>query len=131
MVLIQSTHKNKDCSVEQSLLNSIETEDNSVGDTRVARFSVCTETTYKGTAGIVIDCCWFQVSAWESEKITCLDQIEKGKAVRVSGRVRGRRYTDNEGIERQCWEVMAREVEIMVRRDDETRRQNQDSTDER
>ena len=86
-----------------------------VGDTRVARFSVCTETTYKGTAGIVIDCCWFQVSAWESEKITCLDQIEKGKAVRVSGRVRVQRYTDNEGIERQCWEVMAREVEIMER----------------
>ena len=84
-----------------------------VGDTRVARFSVCTETTYKGTAGIVIDCCWFQVSAWESEKITCLDQIEKGKAVRVSGRVRVQRYTDNEGIERQCWEVMAREVELM------------------
>ena len=86
-----------------------------VGDTRVARFSVCTEATYKGTAGIVIDCCWFQVSAWESEKITCLDQIEKGKAVRVSGRVRVQRYTDNEGIERQCWEVMAREVEIMER----------------
>ena len=59
-----------------------------VGDTRVARFSVCTETTYKGTAGIVIDSCWFQISAWESEKITCLDRIEKGKAVRVSGRVR-------------------------------------------
>ena len=84
-----------------------------VGDTRVARFSVCTETTYKGTAGIVIDCCWFQVSAWESEKITCLGQIEKGKAVRVSGRVRVQRYADNEGIERQCWEVMAREVELM------------------
>ena len=84
-----------------------------VGDTRVARFSVCTETTYKGTAGIVIDCCWFQVSAWESEKISCLEQIEKGKAVRVSGRVRVQRYTDNEGIERQCWEVMAREVELM------------------
>ena len=81
-----------------------------VGDTRVARFSVCTETSYSGTAGIVIDCCWFNVSA---EKITCLDQLEKGKAVRVSGRVRVCRYTDSEGIERQCWEVVAREVELM------------------
>ena len=84
-----------------------------VGDTRVARFSVCTETSYSGTAGIVIDCCWFNVSAWESEKITCLDQLEKGKAVRVCGRVRVQRYTDSEGIERQCWEVVAREVKLM------------------
>ena len=86
-----------------------------IGDTRVARFSVCTETSYSGTAGIVIGCCWFNVSAWESEKITSLDQLEKGKAVRVSGRVRVQRYTDSEGIERQCWEVMAREVEILER----------------
>lgn len=84
-----------------------------VGDTRVARFSVCTETTYKGTEGIVIDCCWFNISAWQSEKITCLDQLEKGKAVKVSGRVRVQRYTDSEGCDRQCWEVMAREVEIL------------------
>jgi len=84
-----------------------------VGDTKVARFSVCTETSYNGTAGIVIDCCWFNVSAWESEKITCLDQLEKGKAVRVSGRVRVQRYTDSESIERQCWEVMAREVNLI------------------
>ena len=84
-----------------------------VGDTRVARFSVCTETSYSGTAGIVIDCCWFNVSAWESEKITCLDQLEKGKAVRVSGRVRVQRYTDSEGNEKQCWEVMAREVNLL------------------
>ena len=88
-----------------------------VGDTRVARFSVCTETTYKGTEGIVIDCCWFQISAWPSETITCLDQLEKGKAVKVSGRVRVQRYTDSEGCDRQCWEVMAREVEILKMED--------------
>ena len=84
-----------------------------VGDTRVAKFSVCTETSYHGTEGIVIDCTWFNCTAWESDKITCLNQLEKGKAVRVSGRVRVQRYTDSEGIERQCWEVMAREVNLM------------------
>ncbi len=88
-----------------------------VGDTRVARFSVCTETTYRGTEGIIIDCTWFNVSAWESEKITCLDKLEKGKAVKVSGRVRVQRYTDSEGCDRQCWEIMAREVEILKMED--------------
>ena len=88
-----------------------------VGDTKVARFSVCTETTYKGTEGIVIDCTWFQITAWEGEKIICLDQLEKGKAVKVSGRVRVQRFTDMNGTERQCWEVMAREVEILKMED--------------
>ena len=86
-----------------------------VGDTRVARFSVCTETTYKGTEGIVIDCTWFNVTCWQNDEITCLDQLEKGKAVKVSGRVRVQRFTDMNGCDRQCWEVMAHEIEIMER----------------
>ena len=86
-----------------------------VGDTRVARFSVCTETTYKGTEGIVIDCTWFQITAWEGEKITCLDQIEKGKVAHLQGRVRMQRYTDCNGIERQIWEVVCQTLEISER----------------
>ena len=84
----------------------------SVGDTRVARFSVCTETTYNGAGGILIDCCWFNV-ACQSDKITCLDQLGKGKIVRVLGRVRIHRYTDETGAEKSCWEVLAHKLEIM------------------
>lgn len=84
-----------------------------VGDTRVARFSVCTETTYRGTDGsVVIDCTWFSVSAFESAKIRCLDQLAKGKAVKVLGRVRVQRYTDGNGAERCCWEIIAHEVNL-------------------
>lgn len=84
-----------------------------VGDTRVARLSVCTETTYRGTGGgIVIDCTWFSVSAFESATIRCLDQLAKGKVVKVLGRVRVQRYTDGNGAERSCWEIIAREVNL-------------------
>ena len=83
-----------------------------VGDTRVARFSVCTETTYNGAGGIVIGCCGFTV-ACQSEKITWLDHLGKGKIVRVLGRVRVQRYTDETGAERNCWEVLAHKLEIM------------------
>ena len=86
-----------------------------ISETKVARFSLCTETSYTGTSGCIIETMWFSVTAWEGEKIRCLDQLTKGTAVRVSGRVRVQRYTDFEGAERQCWEVMAREVEIMER----------------
>lgn len=85
----------------------------SVGDTKVARFSVCTETTYNGAGGIVVDCTWFSVTCFQSDKITCLDQLGKGKIVRVLGRVRVQRYTDETGAERSCWEVLAHKLEIM------------------
>lgn len=49
----------------------------------MARFSVVTETAYKGNdGGIIVDCTWFSVSAFESAKIRCLDQLAKGKVVR-------------------------------------------------
>ena len=79
----------------------------------MARFSVCTETAYNGSdGGIIVDCTWFSVSAFESAKIRCLDQLAKGKVVRVLGRVRVQRYTDGNGAERSCWEIIAHEVEV-------------------
>ena len=85
-----------------------------VGDTRLARFSVCTETAYRGQDGCCcIDCTWFSVSAFESANIRCLDQLAKGTAVKVLGRVRVQRYTDGNGAERQCWEITAQKLEIM------------------
>ena len=84
-----------------------------VGDTRMARFSVVTELAYNGRdGGIIVDCTWFSVSAFESAKIRCLDQLAKGKVVRVLGRVRVQRYTDGNGAERSCWEIIAQEVEV-------------------
>ncbi len=50
----------------------------------MARFSVVTETAYNGRdGGIIVYCTWFSVSAFESAKIRCLDQLAKGKVVRV------------------------------------------------
>jgi len=84
-----------------------------VGDTRMARLSVCTETAYNGRdGGIIVDCTWFSESAFSSAKIRCLDQLAKGKVVRVLGRVRVQRYTDGNGAERSCWEIIAHEVEV-------------------
>ena len=84
-----------------------------VGDTRMASFSVVTETAYNGRdGGIIVDCTWFSVSAFESAKIRCLDQLAKGKVVRVLGRVRVQRYTDGNGAERCCWEIIAHEVNL-------------------
>lgn len=85
-----------------------------VSGTKVARFSLVTETTSTSKDGcMVIDTTWFSVTAWEGSKITGLDKIQKGSKVHVLGRVRVRRYVDSEGNDRQCWEVVANELKLL------------------
>ena len=89
---------------------------NNIGGTRMARFSLATDYAYKSREGeCIIDTTWFNVSAWESEKIQCLEQIQKGKVAHLQGRVRMQRYTDCNGVERQIWEVICQTLEISER----------------
>ena len=60
-----------------------------------------------------IDTTWFRFVAWESDTIKKLDQLQKGAAVRVIGRVRMQRYAAADGTERSVFEVIASEVELM------------------
>ena len=61
----------------------------------------------------VIDTTWFRIVAWESDTIKNLDQLQKGAAVHVIGRVRMQRYAASDGTERSVFEVIASEVELM------------------
>ena len=86
---------------------------NTVGNSRVARFSLATEYAYKSPDGTcVIDTTWFNCSCWESERIKDLDKIQKGKVAHLIGRVRMSRYTDASGSEKQIWEVVCQTIEI-------------------
>ena len=84
-----------------------------VSGTKVARFSLATNYAYTGNdGGAIIDTTWFSVSAWEGDKISCLDNLQKGTKVHVIGRVRCQRYIDASGCDRQCREVVASELKI-------------------
>lgn len=86
-----------------------------VGDSKVARFSLATNYTYNGKdGGIIIDTTWFSCTAWEGEKMPDLNLIRKGSKVHLIGRVRMQRYTDQNGIDRTTWEVMAQSLEIVT-----------------
>jgi len=85
-----------------------------ISGTKVARFSLMTE--YGSTSkdgGLTIETTWFSVTAMEGGKIIGVDKIQKGAKVKVCGRVRVRRYMDASGNDRQCWDVMAQNLEIM------------------
>lgn len=86
---------------------------NTVGNSKMARFSLATEYAYRSQDGTyVIDTTWFNCSCWMSDTIKCLDKIQKGKVAHLTGRVRMSRYTDATGSERQIWEVVCQTLEI-------------------
>ena len=86
-----------------------------VGDSKVCRFSLATEYSYGGhDGGIIIDCTWFNIIVVNEKGIKCdLNQIVRGSKVHVIGRFRCSRFTDAQGNDRTCYEVLANEVEIL------------------
>ena len=87
-----------------------------VGDTKVANITVATDygyTTKDGSA--VIETTWHYVTAWEGRDIQKLDQLKKGSFVHVLGRLRNRKYTTSDGMERIVYDVVAAKVEQIER----------------
>lgn len=78
------------------------------------RFSVATNYVYKDRSGDpVIETTWHYVSAWEGKGTQDVTKIEKGSKVNVTGRLRGQRYTDAEGVERYAYDVAAQLVQVI------------------
>lgn len=79
-----------------------------IGSSKVARFSVATNYAYKDAQGYcVIETTWSNVVA---QNITCLDSLKKGDAVEVIGRLKNQRYTGTDGIEHYVTEIIAQTV---------------------
>ena len=86
-----------------------------VADTKVANFSVATNSAFKSQAGaIVVETTWHNVVAWEGRGIAPLDQLTKGAQVHVCGRLRNRRYTASDGTERTVNDIVAGTVELVA-----------------
>ena len=85
-----------------------------VGDTKVARFSLATNASFRNqSGGIVIETTWHNVAAWEGPECRNLDQLQKGDPVYVQGRIRCQRYTANDGTERTLYEVIAGKLDVL------------------
>ena len=87
-----------------------------VGNTKVANLSVATDyafTTKDG--GAVIETTWHYVTVWEGKDIQNLDLLKKGSGIHVIGRLRNRKYTTPDGIERIVYDIMASKLEVVER----------------
>lgn len=82
------------------------------GNTKVANISVATDYCYTTKDGsTVIETTWHYVTAWEGKDIQNLYQLKKGSYIHVIGRLRNRKYTTADGIERIAYDIVANKIE--------------------
>lgn len=86
---------------------------NKVGEQTCARFSVCTETSYRNADGsFAIECTWINCTAW-SGKCPNVSELGRNKQVHLLGRIRTSQYITAEGTERTIYEVFVNSLEII------------------
>lgn len=80
----------------------------------MVKFSVAVNEKYKDQAGELQDKTeWFNVTAWSGLAETCNRFLKKGSKVLVEGKLQTRSWQDDAGQTRYMTEVVAREVEFL------------------
>lgn len=86
-----------------------------VGCSKVARFTVATNYAYRSQDGYaVIETSWHNVTAWEGNSIHDVDQLKKGDAVEIIGRLKNQRYTSADGTEHSSVEILASSLKVIT-----------------
>jgi len=84
-----------------------------VGDTQVVNFSLVTNFAYMGREGGTFETMWHNVQAWNSKNIPDFQKVERGSIVHVVGRLRFRKFTGSDGLEKQFLEVVASRLDVI------------------
>lgn len=72
-----------------------------VGETRMARFSVATNEAFRGRNGeLREEVTWHNVAVWAGKNVMDLANLQKGAFVYLTGRLRNTKYTSGDGTEK-------------------------------
>lgn len=84
---------------------------------KLATFSLATTDRYKDRAGEwKEDTTWHNIVAYGNTAGVVEKYVQKGSQIYVEGKLRNRKYTDRDGIERSVTEVLVSSMEILDRR---------------
>lgn len=85
-----------------------------INDKQMAKFTMATNRAYKNKEGApVIETQWHNVTAFEGKNVQDIDKIEKGRAVRVRGRLQIQHYTGLDGVERTSTDVFCTHFQLL------------------
>ena len=83
----------------------------SYGDNYITNFSVVTEYCGNSANGaIVMETTWWHCTAWDNQCPNCTE-IQKGDKLHVIGRLRQRKYIDQDNNERVSTDVVVQSIE--------------------
>lgn len=85
----------------------------------VTGFSVAVDRRFKPKDGGGESADFFRCNAWGNTAEFVANYLTKGRLVSVEGRIERRRYTANDGTEREVWEVTAEDVRGLDRPKDD------------
>tara|TARA_R110002051_G_scaffold63132_5_gene114932 strand:- start:35529 stop:35873 length:345 start_codon:yes stop_codon:yes gene_type:complete len=88
-------------------------------DKKVARFSIATNESYKNSKGEKVqNTDWHTIVAWGKTAEIVEKFVKQGKELGVTGKLRTRNYTTEDGSERYVTEVEAREILLLGSKND-------------
>ena len=86
---------------------------------KVARFSIATNESYKNNKGEKVQSTdWHTVVAWGKTAEIIENFVGKGKEIAITGKLRTRSYTTDDGNQRYVTEVQAKEVLLLGNKND-------------
>ena len=97
------------------------------GDISVSNFSLATNRSVKSATGYKQQTDWHNVVVWRSEKLG--PYLTKGKQVFVEGRLQSKTYTDDGGKKRSRVEVIAENVILLSRNEQNGKAAAKDPTE--
>ena len=82
--------------------------------TPVASFSVATTEKWKGKDGqMKEDTEWHRIVAWRRLAEICGEYLKKGSKVYLEGKIKTKKYTDQNGVEKHSTEIIAHEMKML------------------
>ena len=84
-----------------------------IGGTQYARVSLATNYAFKKDDCPVVETTWHNLTIFQSDKTCDLSLLEKGKALKVVGRIRNQRYTSSDGSEHYLIEIIVSECSLI------------------
>jgi single-strand DNA-binding protein len=80
----------------------------------VANITVATSSKYKNKAGeLVEETEWHRISFFGKLAEVVGQYLKKGSSVYVEGRIKTRKYTDKDGVERYATDIVASEMQML------------------
>ena len=82
-------------------------------NSKVATFTLCTGGKYKTQDGREVDdTAWHSIVAWRNLAELAEKYIRKGSQILVIGHLSYRKYTDNNGVEKNVTDIVADKIEL-------------------